>query len=512
MCARLSNEWLCLCMKVESKADGPETFQAPVSPKVARQIVFALVFPTVLMPFMNSVFRVALPPIRDYFELEADMAAWVVTAFLLPFVILSTVYGRLSDGLGQRTLILIGSVLFVLGSTVAMLSPGLGWLIVGRAIQGLGTGGMFPMAMALIALVYDPRQRGGVLGAWSTTGPTTAFIAPAVCGVLIERWGWRASLAPALLLGTLAFVSVLIYIPRGLGEDDTPGARAAFLRSFDWLGMGLLAAFITVFLFYLSSRPITGKAPLLDWRLLAGALVLGALYVWREGRRAWWQTRGRAPFMDLGLFGQRQFTLASACASLRLFAMNGIGLLIPLYLADVRDLSPALLGVMVTVSPGAMIVMVFLGGRISDLWGSRMPAAIGVGMQAVVAILLCLLAPTAPLWGVVLVLALYGLGNGFALASLHHAALSHIPEAQIGQASGLYSMLRFFGSVVGSALAGVVLAFFLDRGLPALQAYRYGFLVFGGVALAGALVGTQLEGERADRAALKPANSDARVP
>jgi predicted MFS family arabinose efflux permease len=329
---------------------------------------------------------------------------------------------------------------------------------------------------------------------------------------LIERWGWRASLAPALLLGALAFVSVFAYIPRGLGEDDAPGARAAFLRSFDWLGMGLLAAFITVFLFYLSSRPITGVAALMDWRLLAGALALGALLLWREGRRGWWKAQGRAPFLDLGLFRRRQFTLASACASLRLFAMNGIGLLIPLYLADVRDLSPALLGVMVTVSPGAMIVMVFLGGRISDLWGSRMPAAVGVGMQAVVAILLCLLAPTAPLWSVVLVLALYGLGNGFALASLHHAALSRIPEAQIGQASGLYSMLRFFGSVVGSALAGVVLAFFLDRGLRAPQAYRYGFLVCGGVALAGALVGTQLEGERADRAALQPANSDARAP
>jgi MFS family permease len=242
----------------------------------------------------------------------------------------------------------------------------------------------------------------------------------------------------------------------------------------------------------------------MDWRLLAGAVALGALFIWREGRRDWWRERRREPFLDLGLFGRRQFTLASACASLRLFAMNGIGLLTPLYLADVRGLSPALLGVMVTVSPGAMIVMVFLGGRISDRWGSRLPAVVGLGMQAVTAILLCLLPETAPMWSIALILAFYGLGNGFALASLHHAALSRIPEAQIGQASGLYSMLRFFGSVVGSALAGVILAFLLDQQLPALRAYQYGFLAFGGVALVGAFVGAQL-GERGVRLVLRPA-------
>jgi MFS family permease len=364
---------------------------------------------------------------------------------------------------------------------------------------------MFPMAMALISLVYDPRRRGQVLGVWSMTGPTTAFVGPALTGILIEQWGWRASIAPALVLAGVAFVAVYRYIPRGLGAEGEPAStRVAFLREFDWVGMGLLAGFIAVFMFYLSSRPVTGVAPLMDWRLLAGALVLGACFVWWEGRRGWWQERCRDPFLDLGLFRRRQFVLASACASLRLFAMNGIGLLTPLYLADVRGLSPALLGVLVTVSPGAMIVMVFLGGRISDRWGSRLPAVVGLGMQVVVAICFFLLPATAPLWSVVLVLILYGLGNGFALASLHHAALSRIPEVQIGQASGLYSMLRFFGSVVGSALGGVVLAFLLDQRLPALRAYQLGFLAFGGVALVGALVGTQL-GERQTHLVLRPA-------
>jgi MFS family permease len=399
--------------------------------------------------------------------------------------------------LGQRALILTGAALFILGTAVALLAPGLGWLIVGRAIQGLGTGGMFPMAMALISQVYDPRRRGQVLGAWSMTGPTTAFIAPALTGVLIERWGWRAALAPGLLLGTLALIAVLRFIPRGLqSESAALGSRAAFLREFDWLGMGLLAAWVTLTLFYTSSRPITGVASLQDWRLLAGAAVLGALFLW-------WERRRPNPFLDLGLFRRRSFALASVCASLRLFAMNGISFVLPLYLADIRGLGPALLGALVTVSPGAMIVMVFLGGRISDRWGSRLPAFVGLAMQTVTAITFFVLPDTAPLSSVVLILILYGLGNGFALAALHHASLQGIPEAQLGQASGLYSMIRFIGSVTGSALAGVVLAFLMGRQLALLQAYRYGFLIFGAVALFGAFVGTQL-GERGSRLVLRP--------
>jgi DHA2 family methylenomycin A resistance protein-like MFS transporter len=151
-----------------------------------------------------------------------------------------------------------------------------------------------------------------------------------------------------------------------------------------------------------------------------------------------------------------------------------------------------------------MIVMVFLGGRLSDRWGSRWPAVVGLSIQGLTALSFFLLPESAPIWSVVAILVFYGLGNGFALAALHHAALVGVPEAKIGQASGLYSTLRFFGSVVGSALAGVILAFLLDQHMPLLRAYQYAFLVFAGSALAGACVGLQLRENRSD-VVLRPA-------
>ena len=157
-----------------------------LSPKLARRIVISLVFPTMLMPFVNALSRVALPVIRDHFQIQPDLAAWVATAFTLPFTILTPVYGRLSDGLGKRGLILVGCFLFVLGTAITVFAPGLAWLMAGRAIQGLGTGGMMPMAMAVITEIVDPDKRGQVLGSWGITGPTTATFAPLVSGLMIE--------------------------------------------------------------------------------------------------------------------------------------------------------------------------------------------------------------------------------------------------------------------------------------------------------------------------------------
>ena len=194
-----------------------------LSPKIARRIVISLVFPTMLMPFVNALSRVALPVIRDHFQIQPDMVAWVATAFTLPFTILTPVYGRLSDGLGKRGLILVGCFLFVLGTAITVSAPNLAWLMVGRAIQGLGTGGMMPMAMALISEIFDPANRGRVLGIWSITGPMTATVGPLVSGLMIETWGWRAAMAPPLFLGLLAFVIVYQTVPCAI----PPGLSAA---------------------------------------------------------------------------------------------------------------------------------------------------------------------------------------------------------------------------------------------------------------------------------------------
>ena len=435
-------------------------------------ILYAMMIPSMIMPLSSSMSRVALPILRDTFFMSADVVAWTSSAFTLPYMILMPVYGRLSDGVGRRRLILAGIAIFSVGSAMALFASDLAWLMIGRAVQGFGIAGMMPLGMALVATIFRAEERGKALGTWGSVGPLTAAIGPFFAGFLVDAWGWRAAFGPALLIGLMGLYAVRKWVPAGLSD-----VRPRFWRSFDWVGVLLLAGTLTVGLFYLSSRPITGVAPLRDWRLLAALLVLcGSFLVWEKRRPD--------PFVSLGLFSYRNFRFASLCASLRMFVMGGASFLIPLYLVDIYDFNPVYLGLMLTVNPGAMAVMVRFGGLAADRWGSRWPVLGGLSGQALAVFLLSQIPSTTHIGVIIVLLALQGLSVGTMLAALHQAAMSETGDQEMGTAAGVYSMIRFVGVAIGTALAGVMLQSGLERGLPAIDAYQQVFLY---VSLAGLL-------------------------
>jgi EmrB/QacA subfamily drug resistance transporter len=476
--------------KAERAGQTPSTLAKPtdepakpaisLSPQAAKRILISLMVPGMIMPMASSMSRVALPIIRGDFQIPADMTAWVATVFTLPFMILMPVYGRLSDGLGKRRLILAGIVIFSIGTTITLLATDLAWLMVGRAIQGIGVAGMMPLGMALISTIFRADERGRALGTWSSIGPTIAFLGPLAAGFLVEGWGWRAAFAPPLVISIVAFLVVFKLVPAGLSD-----VKPNFLRTFDWVGVILMAGAITTLLFYLSSRPITGVAPLHDWRLLTVTLLL-------LGGFLFWEKQRQDPFVRLDIFADRTFSRASFCASMRMFAMGGMGFLIPLYLVDVHRFSAAYIGGMLMINPGMMALIVRFGGQLADRWGSRWPVVVGLGVQASVMVIFSQLPGTAPIWVMALTLGYHGLGAGLMQAALHRAAVGNIAAARMGAAAGLYSMLRFTGVVIGTALAGVILQNYLDQALPVIEAYQNVFLFLAGFSISGVIVGFSL--------------------
>lgn len=444
-----------------------------ITPADARRILISLMFPAMMMPLISSTIRVSLPIIRSDFQIAADMTAWVDTVFALPFMLLMPIYGRLSDGVGKRRLMLAGTVIFTIGTALTVFAPGLAGLMAGRAIQGIGVGGMMPLSMAMLSAIFHPQERGKALGTWSQIGPVVGFVAPLGAGFLVDSWGWRLAFAPSLLVGAVALVAIYKGVPPGLSQ-----IKPHFLRTFDWLGVLLLSLMLTSTIFFLSSRPITGVAPLRDWRLLLLALLLLAAFVA-------WERRHPGPFVELGLFRNPMFRLASFCGMTRMFIMAGLGFLVTLYLADVRGFGAAQIGGITMFNAGAMALIVRLGGQAADRWGSRWPTIIGLSVQISVMVIFALLPATAPVYLIALVLAYYGLGAGFVLAALHRVAMADMAEAQMGMAAGLYSMTRFVGAATGTALGGVILQWAFDHGLSTVSAYQVTFLCFAVLASAG---------------------------
>ena len=446
------------------------------------RLLYSLMATGIIMPMAGWMFGVSLPTIRDDLGIAADVAAWIGTAFSLPFMIMMPVYGRISEGLGKRRLLLWGIAIFIAGTLVATFSVNLQMLIVGRIIQGFGVAGLLPLALALITEVFPAAERGKALGQFSTMGPITGVIGPVLAGFIVSAWGWRSSFVPAMLVAAIGFAVVSYIIPSSFKR-----LNFGFLRQFDWLGVGLLALTLTFLLFFFSSRPITGRAPFTDLRLLGMMLIFLALFVWHELRRD-------TPFIRLTILRNRSLVIGSFAATLRMVGMSGaFGFMMPLYLTDVVGLEPEQLGFYLMANPAMMIIFVGVGGRISDRVGSRWLVVTAFAITASVMFSLTRLGMNTPAPLLIGLIGFFGVGAGLMLASIHRAALNDVPEEDVGTASGVYSMIRFLGSTSGGAIGGVlILTYSNAEGVATLSTYQNSYMWYMGFALAGVLIATLL--------------------
>lgn len=443
-----------------------------------RGLLIGLMIPIGMTTLNMSMFSVALPAIRDAFALEPDIVAWISTAYSLPFVVFMPLYGKLGDGLGKDKLFLTGIGLFMLGSLLCFFADGLTLLLLGRVLQGVGTAGINPLCLAIIADAFPADEQGKAMGTWSSVGPGASMIGPLLGGFAVDYLGWNYMFLMSIIAAVIAFYFVNRHIP-ALTVNRTPG----FLRQFDWLGVILLGSFLILFIFYLSSRTLTGVEPLRDWRLLAATLFCGLAF-WR------WEKRAGVPLVDLRLYAVKNFGTASFAAGLRMFVMGSMGFLKVLYLADVYGMDATGLGIFTTVYAGAILATTRLGGQLADGRYARRVLLVSFGLQLLV--LIGLASFVLPAWAAMALMLTQGIGAGLVLAALHRIAMRDIPGEESGSAAGLYSTARFAGSTVGAAIAGVALQQ-AELVLPQVQAYQITFGLVAASCLLSLFVSWRLE-------------------
>ncbi|MBX3052628.1 MAG: MFS transporter [Caldilineaceae bacterium] len=427
-------------------------------------LLIGLMIPIGMTTLNMSMFGVALPAIRDSFGIAPDVVAWISTAYSLPFVVFMPLYGKLGDGLGKDKLFLGGIALFSLGSLLCFFANGLNLLLAGRVLQGIGTAGINPLCLAIIADAFPADQQGKAMGTWSSVGPGASMLGPLLGGFAVDYLGWNYIFLMSIVAAIIAFYFVNRHIP-SLQEKRPPG----FLREFDWLGVLLLGGFLIFLIFYLSSRALTGVEPLRDWRLLAATIFCGVAF-WQ------WEKRAKTPIVNLQLYAIKNFGTSSFAGGLRMFVMGSMGFLKVLYLADIYGLDATGLGLFTTVYAGAILATTRLGGQLADGRYARRVLLISFAMQFVM--LAGLASITLPAWAAMGLMLGQGIGAGLALASLHRIAMRDVPSTETSSAAGLYSTARFAGSTFGAAIAGVSLQQ-AELIMPQAGAYQ---LVFGLVA------------------------------
>jgi EmrB/QacA subfamily drug resistance transporter len=434
------------------------TPQQTVRPEVRPwPALWALVLGFFMILVDSTIVSVATPAILNDLGTDVGNVLWVTSAYLLAYAVPLLVTGRLGDRVGPKKVYLTGLALFTLASVWCGFTTTIGMLIVARVFQGLGASMMTPQTMAVITRIFPPDQRGRAMSLWGATAGVATLVGPILGGVLVDGLGWQWIFFVNAPVGVVGFVLAMRLVPN---LETHP-------HKFDLIGVALSTAglFCLVFGIQEGQKYDWGqiKGPISVWSLIITGLVLLAAFVI-------WQSRNRGePLLPLGLFKDRNFSLANIAITTVGFAITAMAFPLMLYAQSVRGLSPtkaALLLVPMAVISGALAPFV---GRLVDRTPPRFIAGFGLLCCSVSMFWLsAVIEPDLPIWELLLPIALLGVANGFMWAPIGSTATRNLPMHQAGAGAGVYNTTRQVGAVLGSAGIAVLIESRLVHNLPAL--------------------------------------------
>ncbi|WP_431894507.1 MDR family MFS transporter [Micromonospora haikouensis] len=408
---------------------------------------FALIF-TGLMATMllasldQTIVSTALPTIVGELNGVSHMA-WVTTAYILAATIAMPLYGRFGDLIGRKTLFLSGIGIFLAGSLIAGAASSMTMLIIGRAVQGLGGGGLMITSQAIIADLVPPRQRARYMAPIGAVFGLSSVVGPLLGGYFTDHADWRWAFWINLPVGlvALAISAFALRLPRRSSQV-----------SIDYVGITLMAASVTVTVLVAvwGGTQYAWTDPLI-LGLAAGAALGWVLFFLSQRRAA-------EPIIPLWLFRSRIFNLATLLSLITVgVGMFAVIVYLPTYLQMVYAVSatesgllliPMVVGIMGTALPS--------GQLISRTGRYKIYPIIGTVMLGVAALLLSTLDVHTSLWAVCSYIFLLGAGLGLIMQNLVLAVQNDFPAAAVGTATSANSFFREIGATLGSAAVGAI--------------------------------------------------------
>lgn len=442
-------------------------------------LVLTVLFLGVLMGALDiAIVGPALPALRAYFSIDDRAGAWIFTIYVFFNLVGAPLMAKLSDRLGRRPAYLLAVTIFAVGSALAALSPNFAILLAGRALQGFGAGGIFPVASAVVGDTFPPERKGFALGMIGAVFGLAFLVGP-ILGAVLLTIGWQWIFWINLPVAALVLA---------LGWFCLPAGGAAERRPFDLAGLITLSLFLAGLSIGTSAIDATNligslTAPAV-WPFLLLALVAAPAFFWAERRAA-------DPLIRPILITRRQLALANGITA---GAGLGEGILVfmPSLAVAAYGVSESTASYMTLPVVLAMAVGSPLAGRLLDTVGARTVILGGTILLSAGMLLLGLLG--AQLWAFYVASALIGVGLACLLgAPIRYIMLNEAPEEDRAAAQGAVTVFTGVGQLLSGALVGAVAA----SGGGGLAGYTLAFLVSGFVALLLVGLALGLSGKRA---------------
>jgi EmrB/QacA subfamily drug resistance transporter len=391
----------------------------------------------------QSIVGTALPRITS--ELGGlDKLSWVVTAYLLTATSSTPLWGKISDLYGRRLMFQIAIVTFMAGSLLSGFSQNIDQLIVFRAVQGLGGGGLMALAMATIGDVIPPRERGRYQGYFAAVFGTSSVLGPVLGGWFADGPGWEWIFFINIPIGIVALVvtSASLKIHHVRRE-----------HSIDYLGAAVVVASVTSILLYTAwAGPQRGWGSGIALALLGAGLALAVLFVLVE-------LRAKEPIIPMRLFRNSIFSIANLFGFLIGAAMFGSMIFIPVYLQVVDGMSPTQSGLaMVPMVLGIFTTSISAGRRMSHTGRYKIYPILGAAVVTGALLLFSTLDNDTPYWYAGLAMYIMGFGLGFTMQVLIVVVQNSVDRSDMGTATASVAFFRQMGGSFGTALFGAILS------------------------------------------------------
>jgi MFS family permease len=424
------------------------TARAVRSPRYQWWALVALLSGLLALNITFTVFVVALPTVKADFHTNLSVLAWVSTGPLLAFGVAAPFFGKVGDLFGHRRLYQFGLLGAMVSAVLTALAPDVGLLPFARALDGVQGAATGTASMAIILELFDREDRVKALGWWSLVGAGGPVLGVTLGSPVIQYFGWRTLFWGQLVLLVIASVVVAVLLPtarrpKSAGDGGTePGRRSNVWAGMDWVGSWSLAGGVTAGMLVLSLGPVVGWNSIAVYFAGVTAVVLGAVFIWRE-------TTFATPLVPTKYWRRRNFMFPMATKTFTSFAYFGGFFLFPLLMEQVYGYSVSQVGFISVARPLLFAISAPVAGYMTVRTGERTATLIGTGSLFVSMLLFATLSPSAGLTIIVIALALSGLGMGVSQPATSSTMSNELEESEYGVMSAAQLLATQVGEVAG---------------------------------------------------------------
>jgi len=422
-------------------SDAKQVHWSNIDKRARGMIMFGLALGMLLAILDGTIVSTSLPTIiRDLGGEEHY--SWAITGFMLCETIMIPISGKLSDLYGRKPLFLIGIAIFMTGSVLAGFSGDMNQFIIFRAMQGFGGGMLIPVATAAVADLYSPEERGKMQGILGSLFAVAMCLGPFLGGYITDNLSWHWAFFINIPLGIFALI---------LTAKKFPAQEPVENISVDYMGIGLLSAFLMVFLLFFTWVGVDFEwASTETFIMVVASVAIMIAFIWNE-------FKAKDPVLNPSLFKNRTFVYCSTIMLIFGMGMMGLMMYLPLFMQTVVGMSPTNSGLVTLPLVIGIMITAMASGFSVKRTGYRPWLVVGPIIAAAGMFLLSTLDMNSAIDLAVAYLFVTGVGMGCMMSVVMIAAQNSAKRTEMGMTTSSVNLFRSIGSTVAISIFTMII-------------------------------------------------------